>query len=132
MTVYAKIENNKLITASNNLGVTGLADSPELCLANGFVAYDDDLISKYFSGQAEIQNDNLVDISDSDEYKAKVLAEQNAFKKADLTAQINELDSKSIRALREGGVKDETSSQTWLEYYTQQIQDLRTQISALG
>ena len=51
MTVYAKIENNKLITAYNGYnGVIGLADSPELCLVNGFTAYTEEQISGYFAG----------------------------------------------------------------------------------
>ena len=54
MTVYAKIENNKLITASNNLGITGLADSAELCLANGFSAYTEEEISGYYGGTYQI------------------------------------------------------------------------------
>jgi len=76
MTVYAKIENGQLITACNGYnGIIGMADSPELCIVNGFNAFDEELISKYFAGQAEIQNDTLVDITDTDDYKAKVLVE---------------------------------------------------------
>jgi len=53
------------------------------------------------------------------------------FQKQFLQAQIDELDKKRIRAGFEPTLKDETSGQTWLEYYTLQIQDLRDQIAAL-
>lgn len=77
MTVFAKIENNELITAYNGYnGIIGLADSPELCLENGFSAYDEEIISKYFAQQAKIQDGNLIDITDTEEYKAKIAKEK--------------------------------------------------------
>ena len=42
-----------------------------------------------------------------------------------------EIDFKRIRAIAEPQLKDEVSGQTWLEFYTNQISDLRAQISAL-
>lgn len=81
MTVYAKIEDNKLVTAYNGYnGIIGLADSPELCLANGFTAYEEDengltLIDKYFAGSCKIIDGALTDISQTSDYKAKVKAE---------------------------------------------------------
>lgn len=77
MTVFAKIENNELITAYNGYnGIVGLADSPELCLENGFSAYDEEIISKYFAQQAKIQDGQLVDITDTEEYKEKIAQEK--------------------------------------------------------
>ena len=43
-------------------------------------------------------------------------------------SKINELELKRVRAMAEPSVKDETTGQTWLEYYTLQIQDLRAQL----
>ena len=71
MTVYAKIENNKLICASNNLGITGLADSPELCLANGFTAYTEEQVSGYFAETHQIIDGVLMDITNTAEYVAE-------------------------------------------------------------
>ena len=65
-------------------------------------------------------------IQDPDSYKT------NQDTKAQIQAQIDVFDAKSIRALREGGIKDETTGQTWLEYYTLQIQELRNEINNLG
>jgi hypothetical protein len=41
--------------------------------------------------------------------------------------KINGLDLKRVRAMAEPSIKDETTGQTWLEFYTLQIQELRTQ-----
>jgi len=76
MGVYAKIEYNnnlqkyELIPAYNGYnGIVGLAESPELCLANGFTEYTTDEISGYNSGShiinAELQ---LEDISSNVDY----------------------------------------------------------------
>lgn len=46
-----------------------------------------------------------------------------------LLKQIDELDIKRIRAIAEPAQK--TSTQSWLEYYTEQIQELRQQIQDL-
>lgn len=48
-----------------------------------------------------------------------------------LNESIKELDLKRIRAICEPSVKDETTGQTWLEYYNAQILDLRSQIQTL-
>ena len=79
MTVYAKIENNKLITAYNGYnGITGLADSPELCLASGFTAYTEEEISGYFAGTHRIVDGVLIDISQTPEYIAEQAAKRQA------------------------------------------------------
>ena len=48
-----------------------------------------------------------------------------------INIQINELDLKRIRAVCEPSIKDETTGETWLEYYNAQILDLRSQIQTL-
>lgn len=68
MTVYAKIENNELVCASNNLGITGLADSSELCEANGFTAYTEEEVSGYYVGTHQIIDGVLTDITGTTEY----------------------------------------------------------------
>lgn len=86
MTVYAKIENNKLICASNGYnGITGLADSPELCLANGFTAYTEEEVSGYFAGTHQIIDGVLTDITSTSEYKnrKRLIAIEEDLRKAD-------------------------------------------------
>lgn len=50
-------------------------------------------------------------------------------RKSELQAQIDEIDKKRIRAIAEPVLKD--GGKTWLEYYTEQIQELRAQILEL-
>lgn len=52
-------------------------------------------------------------------------------KRDNLKAKIKELDFQRVRAGFEPSIKNETTGQTWLEYYTQQIQDLRNQLQNL-
>lgn len=85
MTVYAKIENGQLITAYNGYnGITGFADNIEIMTANGFNPYDEEIISKYFAGMAIIQKGKLIDITDTDDYKAEQ-AEKERMRIANLT-----------------------------------------------
>ena len=105
-------------------------------------AYHDELMCKQATGgliqiindkiyclfdYENVVNGEIVNISDTDEYKAKVLAEQNATANKNLQAQIDILDTKRIRAIAEPSQKDEQT--TWLEYYTSQIQELRSQLT---
>ena len=104
MTVYVKIENGQLITARNGYnGIIGFAESPELCLANGFIGYDEELVAKYYSGMVIVENGGLVDITDSDEYKAKIAQDQIIAKKTDLQFKLDEIDKNTAttRPLRE-------------------------------
>ena len=124
MTVYAKIENNKLVTAYNGYnGITGLADSVGLCEANGFNAYTEEEVSGYYAGTHQIVNGILTDISNTTEYIAEQKAKNNAIIKQDILKQLSEIDAKSIRALRDGDT-------AYIAQYKAQAQDLREQLNA--
>lgn len=73
----------------------------------------------------------LTDVSGTQGYQDKVAQREKETTMADLKLQIEELDKKRIRAVCEPELKDAESGQTWLGYYTQQIQALRAQIAAL-
>ncbi len=110
--MYIEIKENKLLS---------WCESPYLYYE--FVELD---YATFDSSKYEVQNGQLVDISDTDNYKAKVAQQQKEIKLANLKLQVEELDQKRIRSIAEPTQKD--ANQTWLEYYTQQIQDLRQQI----
>lgn len=78
-----------------------------------------------------VKNGELTNISQSPEYIKKVKEEENFTKKIELQNQINELDLKRIRAIAEPQLKDASSGQTWLEFYTLQIQAIRAEIGSL-
>lgn len=48
-----------------------------------------------------------------------------------LNTYLTDTDLKRIRAICEPSVKDETTGETWLDYYTSQIVSYRTQINEL-
>lgn len=113
--MYVEIKENKLLSWCEN---------PYLDYEFVNIDYSTFDVDKY-----EVQNGQLVDISGTQEYKDKVTAQENAIKKAELTAKIAELDTKRIRAIAEPSQKDENT--TWLEFYTLQIQELRAEITQL-
>lgn len=77
------------------------------------------------------ENNELVNISDTQEYMTRILEKEKAKQIIYLQSQVDELDQKRIRAVCEPSVKDESTEQTWLEYYNLQIQELRNQIAEL-
>lgn len=79
----------------------------------------------------KVVDGKIADISQTSEYLAGQEAEQKERLKAELQKQMEELDIKRIRAIAEPQLKDEVTGQTWLEYYTEQIQGLRAQIAEL-
>lgn len=83
------------------------------------------------SANEEVQNGEIINISNTPEYRAFVLAEQNEQRKAELKTQISELDLKRIRAGFEPAIKDETTGETYLQYYTNQIIALRNELNEL-
>ena len=91
------------------------------------IATEEEIVRDGLSGQLMLKSEHEK-FTQTEEYKAKVSEQENAAKKAELIAQIEELDKKRIRASLEPSVKDETTSQTWLEFYNQKIANLRSQI----
>lgn len=49
----------------------------------------------------------------------------------EIKSQLNALDVKRIRAMLEPSVKDETTGETWLEYYNAQVFALRDELNSL-
>ena len=68
---------------------------------------------------------------ETQEYQDKVEQNQKELLKSTLQAQIDEIDKKSIRALREPSVKDEETGQTWAEYYAALAAPIRAALAEL-
>ena len=111
--------------------ITGYHNSQE-SLDDGYIDVDDNLIDLFNQERAKIKNQSIVDITRTSEYKTKIASLEKTTKIANLQSQIDDLDKKRVRAICEPSIKDEATGQTWLEYYTQQIQALRVEISNLG
>lgn len=115
--MYIEIKDNKLLSWCEN---------PYLDYEYVDIDYSTFDTTKY-----SVIDGVLTDISDTQEYKANAAAAEKAAKTVELTAQIAEIDKKRIRAIAEPELKDPISGKTWLEYYTQQVRDLRARIAAL-
>ena len=74
---------------------------------------------------------SLVDISNTEEYKNYLQEKEVAIRKSEIERQLLELDSKRIRAICEPSVKDETTGETWLDYYNNQVLVLREELANL-
>lgn len=66
-------------------------------------------------------------ISDS---KARQLTIQNAVRAEEIQQELDILDRKRIRAIAEPSLKDENI--TWLEYYNNQISELRNELAEIS
>lgn len=76
-----------------------------------------------------VHSGKLVDISQTEEYLAKVAEEEKLAKKEDIQNKLQELDLKSIRAMREGGV--DKDGIPFLEKYQSEIIELREEYNSL-
>ena len=79
----------------------------------------------------EVKKGRIVDISETYDYKKKTTAREDLFAQAKLQSLIEELDKKRVRAICEPEIKDEKTGQTWLKFYTLQIQNYREQLEKL-
>ena len=57
--------------------------------------------------------------------------QENQQEKVALKSKLEELDTKRIRAICENEIKDETTGETWVEYYNSQVIELRKQLNNL-
>lgn len=64
----------------------------------------------------KLENESVIDISDTEEYQLQTLSKEKEIKKKSLQSQIDAIDLKRIRALSEGGMMDDGTS--YLDYYT--------------
>lgn len=77
----------------------------------------------------KIENGVLVDISQTEEYLAKVASAKKEAARQEIQAKLNALDLKCIRAIREGG--NDTDGVPFLDKYQSQIDVLRAQYNSL-
>jgi len=115
--MYVEIKENKLLSWCEN---------PYLDYEYVDIDYSTFAPEKY-----SVLDGVLTDISDTKGYKDKIAQREKEIALTDLQSQIEALDKQRIRSIAEPALKDSQSGQTWLEYYTNQIQALRVQIAHL-
>lgn len=77
----------------------------------------------------KIQDGELIDISETDDYKLACLEEQKAERINEIKSELNMLDLKCIRAIREGG--NDEDGVAFLDKYQQEINTLREELNTL-
>ena len=73
-------------------------------------------------------SNQLVDISGTEEYRQYLHEKEIAERKSQIESELLELDSKRVRAICEPSIKDETTGETWLDYYNSQVLTLRNEL----
>ena len=111
---YIFVENNKIIGAGEleclNEDILNIEISEELY--NDFIKNP----NKYIYQNNEIE-----------QYQQEILQQIEQIK-----AQLDNLDSKRIRAVCENEIKDSQTGETWLEYYNSKIIPLRDKLNELS
>jgi hypothetical protein len=75
-----------------------------------------------WNGENVIENPNYDKLKENQAKEARI---------EEITILLKELDEKRIRAVCEDEIKDETTNETWLDYYNGQIYELRTELNSL-
>ena len=82
--------------------------------------------------QADFDNQwYLTEKTNTDNYIQKQLSYIKEKRIAEIHTELDELDLKRVRALCEPELKDAEAGITWLEYYNNQINELRTELNGL-
>lgn len=101
--------------------------------------FDDDTISfevqegmynDYLANPSKyiFKDDKIIENPDYTEVKARSLVLDEI---EQIKLELNSIDSKRIRAVCENEVKDSKTGQTWLDYYNEQVFQLRERLNAL-
>ena len=95
-------------------------------IKNAITSIDDKTWEEYCNKPTswDIINGKFVDKKDSQAH----LEYLNEIHNKEIEDKIFELDKKRIRAIAEPCLRNQETGETWLEYYTLKIQELRTQI----
>ena len=140
MVLYAKLINdNQLVYAPKNKeGIFNYDLDIEAMINDGYKPFieaqkplnDRKYEINYIEDEENI-SESIIYLETEEEYQNRKNNEIIQLDIELLNSQINELDLKRIRAVCEPSIKDETTGETWLEYYNAQVLDLRNQINTL-
>ena len=80
----------------------------------------------------KVIDNRYVDISDTEEYALYIKKKELEIRKNEIEKELLELDSKRMRAICEPSIKDETTGETWLDYYNSEVEKLRNELKDLN
>lgn len=69
------------------------------------------------------------EFADTEEWQEKQAQKEREAQIEKIKTELAELDTKRIRAVCENEIKDETTGQTWLDYYNAQVKELRAKLA---
>ena len=113
---YYTIQNDSILIAENESALTRFYNNV-LSLPND-----------YEEGKYVVKDGELVLNPNWEEEKAKEI-KQNTINK--IKQELCDLDLKRIRAVCENEIKDESTKESWLEFYNKQISELREKLSSI-
>ena len=76
-------------------------------------------------------DNKLVDISETEEYREYLHQKEIEIRKSEIERELLDLDTKRVRAICEPSIKDETTGETWLDYYNSEVAKLREELKNL-
>ena len=87
---------------------------------------------KYKNYEIKETDRQIIDFefTDTQEWKTKEQEKSIELKKQEILSKLQEIDTKRIRAICEGGENPETQ-ESWLDYYNKQASDLRIKLKEL-
>ena len=102
------------------------------CISNGDINIE---VSKELHDDYDTNPDKYMwngeEVVINPDYEEIIARKERERQRQLLLEQIDELDKKRIRAVCEPSIKDETTGETWLDYYNSEIQKLREQLKNL-
>ena len=121
MTKYLFIENGEINGAGEvqelTAGVLSIEVSDEI-----YQTYIAEPIKYAYIDGKIVENPNYEDLKQQQIINARI---------EEIILQLDEYDKKRIRAVCEDEIKDERTGETWLDYYNEQIYDLRIELKSL-
>lgn len=136
---YAKLINGEIEFAPVNKGaICNYNLDVKLMLSDGyknFIEIEKPTTDRFFEISYKEDANQISEIinylESEEEYLKRKTNESLQSEINSARATLKEIDSKRIRALCEPEVKDESTGETWLDYYNAQILELRKQLQNL-
>jgi hypothetical protein len=122
MTYYIYIENEKI----NGAGQAQL--QKENCQN---IEITQDIYNSYINDPNKYIWNNT-QITENPEYENISHEKEVQEAKAKILEELEILDKKRIRAICENEIKDSQTNQTWLDFYNNQVQELRAKLNSLS
>lgn len=136
---YAKITDGAIEFAPQNKeSICNYNKNIDLMTSDGFKLFEPverPITNRYYHISYTETEDKIQEIivyeETQEETDNRILQAEKQERIEQLTRQMSEIDLKRIRAICEPEVKDETTGETWLDYYNAQVLNLRQQIQEL-